>query len=224
MGERILRKLQWPVPRRTAQWRSVLQLARSSDPDRRMEETLQHEETTQRIGLSPTDTGSHHPDRTQADHALTINLDQSDRAAQPLSHRSSYARMSLSCQRVVPGESFIGFGKCGRLSTQRQIVVRSTPYLFASSLSDRNGCCLSVGLEAGLRGRVLVLSGVSSHALGSNSHGSCGSSFVFAYSKRLVGFGAVLFGIMRSSPFLLGLLDAPHAPSIYEKRPEVSCN
>ena len=83
---------------------------------------------------------------------------------------------------------------------------------------------MSVSLEACLRGRVLDRTGVSSFAFGSSTHGSCGSSFAFVFSKRSVGFGAVLFGIMRSSPFLLGLLEAPHAPSIYEKRPEVSCN
>ena len=45
-----------------------------------MEETLQHEETTQCAGLSPAGSGIHHPDGNQANHALTINLDPSDRA------------------------------------------------------------------------------------------------------------------------------------------------
>ena len=48
-----------------------------------MEETLQHQEATQCIGLSATGSRNHHPNGNQPDHALTITLDQSDRAAQP---------------------------------------------------------------------------------------------------------------------------------------------
>ena len=47
-----------------------------------MEETLQHKTTTQCIGLSPTSARSHDHGGTQANHALTIKLDQSDKAAQ----------------------------------------------------------------------------------------------------------------------------------------------
>ena len=47
-----------------------------------MEEALQHQETTQCIGLPPTSARNNHTDGTQADDALTINLDQSDEAAQ----------------------------------------------------------------------------------------------------------------------------------------------
>ncbi|MEP3636594.1 MAG: hypothetical protein ABJN14_04955, partial [Paracoccaceae bacterium] len=47
-----------------------------------MEETLQHQTTTQRSGLPPTGTGNHRPDGPKADHALTIKLDQSGGADQ----------------------------------------------------------------------------------------------------------------------------------------------
>ena len=40
-----------------------------------MEETLQHEETTQCIGLTPAGPGNHHSDGSMADHALTFKLD-----------------------------------------------------------------------------------------------------------------------------------------------------
>ena len=40
-----------------------------------MEETLQHEETTQCIGLLPAGPGNHRPDGSKADHALTFKLD-----------------------------------------------------------------------------------------------------------------------------------------------------
>jgi putative transposase len=53
LGERILRKLQCPVPRRVAQWRNLLQPARGANPDRRMEETLQHQTTAQCLGYRP---------------------------------------------------------------------------------------------------------------------------------------------------------------------------
>lgn len=42
-----------------------------------MEEALQHETTTQRIGLPPTGPGNHRPDGPKARHALTFNLDHS---------------------------------------------------------------------------------------------------------------------------------------------------
>ena len=47
-----------------------------------MEETLQHKETTQCIGVSPTGTRSRNNHGSEADHAPTINLAQSDEAAQ----------------------------------------------------------------------------------------------------------------------------------------------
>ncbi len=48
-----------------------------------MEETLQHKTPSQCSGLPTASAGNHHPDGTQANDALTINLDQSDQAAQP---------------------------------------------------------------------------------------------------------------------------------------------
>jgi hypothetical protein len=42
-----------------------------------MEETLQHSQTTQCIGLPPTGTRIHRPDGPKASHALTFKLDQS---------------------------------------------------------------------------------------------------------------------------------------------------
>ena len=47
-----------------------------------MEETLQHKETTQCIGLPPTGSAIHHPDGPKAHHALTFNMDQSKGADQ----------------------------------------------------------------------------------------------------------------------------------------------
>ena len=47
-----------------------------------MEETLQHKATPQCSGLPPTGPRIHHPDGTQANHALTFKLDQSDGADQ----------------------------------------------------------------------------------------------------------------------------------------------
>ena len=46
-----------------------------------MEATLQHQTPPQCSGLSPASARNHHPDGSQADDALTINLDQSDEAA-----------------------------------------------------------------------------------------------------------------------------------------------
>ena len=40
-----------------------------------MEETLQHEETTQCLGLPPAGAGYHRPDGSKAGHALTFKLD-----------------------------------------------------------------------------------------------------------------------------------------------------
>jgi len=45
-----------------------------------MKKTLQHEETTQRIGLTPASLGNHRPDGSKVDHALTFKLDHLMRA------------------------------------------------------------------------------------------------------------------------------------------------
>lgn len=47
-----------------------------------MEETLQHQATTQCLGLLPASPGNHRPDGTQAKNALTFKLDHSGRADQ----------------------------------------------------------------------------------------------------------------------------------------------
>ena len=47
-----------------------------------MEETLQHEETTQCIGLPPAGPGNHRTNGSKADHALTFKLDHLMRAEQ----------------------------------------------------------------------------------------------------------------------------------------------
>jgi hypothetical protein len=48
-----------------------------------MEKTLQHQTTSQCSGLPPTGSGNLHPNGTQANHALTFNLDRLSRADQP---------------------------------------------------------------------------------------------------------------------------------------------
>ena len=40
-----------------------------------MEDTLQHEEITQCVGLTPAGPGNHRPNGSMADHALTFKLD-----------------------------------------------------------------------------------------------------------------------------------------------------
>ena len=77
-----MRKLQWADARRIAQRRNLLLVARSTNHHRKLEETLQHQATTQCIGLPPTSAQSHHPDGPKADHALTFNMDHSSGAAQ----------------------------------------------------------------------------------------------------------------------------------------------
>lgn len=77
MGERIQRKLQCQVPRRTAKWRAVLYLERSPDPDRAVARPLQHGQTTRRLGLPTTGTREHRPDAPEAHVALTIRVEHS---------------------------------------------------------------------------------------------------------------------------------------------------
>jgi len=50
--------------------RDLLYLERGTSHHRRMEEPLQHQETAQCFGLSPTGPGNHRSDGSQADHAL----------------------------------------------------------------------------------------------------------------------------------------------------------
>jgi len=69
MGKRILRKLQCRVPRRVAQWRSLLQPTGGQSPDRTMEDPLQNRQAAQQIGISPAAPESIVP----IDHRPTIN-------------------------------------------------------------------------------------------------------------------------------------------------------
>jgi len=80
-GPLFMRKLQWADARRITQRRNLLLVARSPNHHRKLEETLQHQATTQCIGLPPTSARSHHPDGPKADHALTFKLDHSSGAA-----------------------------------------------------------------------------------------------------------------------------------------------
>ncbi len=75
MGERILRKLQCPIPRRTAQRRNLLQLARGANPDRAMAHPLQHDQAPQLFGLSSARARKHRSNGPEADDALTIKPD-----------------------------------------------------------------------------------------------------------------------------------------------------
>ena len=50
-----------------------------------MEETLQHEETTQCIGISTTGLGNHRSHGPIAGHALTFKMDHSSRAGHEVS-------------------------------------------------------------------------------------------------------------------------------------------
>ena len=60
-----------------------------------MEETLQHKAAPQCSGLSPASAGNHHLDGLQANDALTINLDQSDEAAQCKCFRNHLPTISI---------------------------------------------------------------------------------------------------------------------------------
>jgi hypothetical protein len=82
MGERILRELQLPFPRRAAERRGLLHTARGPDPDREMATPLQHHQTAQLPGIPTTSHKGLHPDGPEADHALTFNLDHSVGAVQ----------------------------------------------------------------------------------------------------------------------------------------------
>jgi len=64
MGERLCGDLQCQAPRGT-------------NPDRTMEEALQHQATPQCPGLPPAGPRNHRPDGPKASHALTLKLDNS---------------------------------------------------------------------------------------------------------------------------------------------------
>ena len=82
LGKRLLRELQWQVQGRTVQRRDLLHPTESANHHQTIEETRQYEETLQCIRLSITSTWSHCIHGSEANDALTINMDQSDVAAQ----------------------------------------------------------------------------------------------------------------------------------------------
>ncbi len=63
--------------------RRLLQPAGGANPDRRIEETLQHETPSQCSGLPPTIAGNHRLDEPEAGYALTIKSDHFGGADQP---------------------------------------------------------------------------------------------------------------------------------------------
>jgi hypothetical protein len=62
--------------------RNLLHPERGADHHRKMDETLQHEETAQCLGIPPTSPGNHRSDGPQAGHALTFKLDHSSGVGQ----------------------------------------------------------------------------------------------------------------------------------------------
>ncbi len=77
LGEWILRELECQAPLRAAQRRNLLQPARGEDPDRTMEEALQHNTTPQSPGLPPASPGNHRSDGPEPSHALALEPDHS---------------------------------------------------------------------------------------------------------------------------------------------------
>jgi hypothetical protein len=88
LGERLLRKLQRPLPplsrfarkplpgnERAAQWRGVLHVTRGPAPHQALAPPLQYCQAPQRLGLSPSGAGKHDADRPEAYHAQTFKLD-----------------------------------------------------------------------------------------------------------------------------------------------------
>ena len=81
LGKRILREFQWKDAGWIAKRRNLLLAPWSPNHCRKMEEPLQHQTTTQCIGLPPTCARGHHPDGPKANHALIFNLNHSSGAA-----------------------------------------------------------------------------------------------------------------------------------------------
>ena len=71
-----------------------------------MEETLQHEKTTQRTGLQTTGPGSHHPKGPKATNALTFKPDHSSEADQgPFFISMAETALNDRCDFSVVGEA-----------------------------------------------------------------------------------------------------------------------
>jgi len=99
---------------RAAQRWNLLLPQRSPNHHRRMEETLQHQETTQCTGLPSARPWNHYPNGTQADHALTIKMDQSDQATQdkPQRHQHQMIATQMSFTSVTIFLSQIWLSPC----------------------------------------------------------------------------------------------------------------
>ena len=75
---------------RTARRRDLLFIEGSPDHHRAMEETLQHQTTSQRPWIHASSTRKHNPIAAKANHALTFKPDQSNEAGQSLIVQSSH--------------------------------------------------------------------------------------------------------------------------------------
>ena len=70
-----------------------------------METALQHEETTQCIGLPPTCTGSRRPDEPEASHALTIKPDHLPGGDQEVVRKTTPTQTQCSRDYVIGGRN-----------------------------------------------------------------------------------------------------------------------
>ena len=82
-----------------------------------MEETLQHQETTQCFGLPPTSSGNHRPDGNQDGHALTFKLDHSTGADQSNENKRKDFLRGVLDKIVVKSE--YGYGRDKTKKIQR---------------------------------------------------------------------------------------------------------
>lgn len=72
-----------------------------------MEEALQHETTTQCLGLPPTGTGNHRPDGPKAGDALTLELDHSGGADHYNAPKNATVPFGLiACDDTDPNQRF----------------------------------------------------------------------------------------------------------------------
>jgi len=75
-----------------------------------MEKTLQHETTTQCLGLPPTGPRNHRPDGTQANNALTFKLDHLGGADQ-LRCRGHFEFQRQAAQQMHKCDAFTALAK-----------------------------------------------------------------------------------------------------------------
>ena len=102
-----------------------------------MEETLQHEETTQCIGLPPSAPGNHRPDGSKADHALTFKLDHSMGTEHSLAGAGfgGLAILVMLCGSVVDVHLFSVLGREGSIDRCLKIQVGLTVGEISSALA-----------------------------------------------------------------------------------------